>query len=156
MHKAIGMSAAALALAGCEVSVKGDGAGGNTAGGEVQVKAPGFGLNVDLPAALKAELSGDTALLFPGASMSGVNVTAGAGEAGSVQLSFTTPAAVQEVLAWYRDPARAVTFGNLNVQQQGAGYRISGTATDGGGPFSLNLNPAPGGGTQGQISLTGS
>ncbi len=150
--------AAAVLLSGCEVSMKTDAdSGGN---GQVSVKAPGIGLNVDLPAMVKAEIDGGGDLIFPGATMSGLNVSAsagaGAGSAGNVQLRFETPAAVREVLAWYQDPARALAMTGISVQQVGnGGYRVSGQAAEGGDPFSIELAPKAGGGTQAQLSLQG-
>jgi hypothetical protein len=148
---------AALLLGACEVNVRSDAGGGETeagnSSGQVSINAPGFGLNMNLPAALKAQIGGDGQLIFPGASMSGLNVNAGAA-GGNVQLSFATPAAVQEVLAWYQDPARAIAMTGLSVQQTADGYRISGRAADGGGPFTLQLSPGAGGGTQGQLNLS--
>jgi hypothetical protein len=155
--KRMALATAALLLAGCEINVKGDaGADANVAGGEVSLKAPGIGLNVNLPDALKAEISGDNNLVFPGASVSGLNINAGAGPGqggNSVRLSFTTPAAVEEVLAWYRDPARAIAFNGVSVQRDGAGYRITGNNADGGDPFSVRLAPGNGGGTSAQLEL---
>lgn len=157
MKRVVLASMAALLLAGCEMSVKSDAGGdGNSA---VSIKAPGLGLDVDLPAMLKANIEGGGDLIFPGATMSGVNVNASAGTGagqGAVQLNFETPAAVREVLAWYQDPARALAMTGIAVEPvSSGGYRISGQAADGGGPFSVELSPKAGGGTQAQLSLRG-
>jgi hypothetical protein len=153
------LGAAALLLAGCEVSVKG-GADGNGSG-SVSVNAPGMGLNVDLPAMIKTEISGGGDLMFPGATMSGVNVVASsadaAGNGPAVELRYETPAAVREVLAWYQDPSRALALTGINVAPlAGGGYRVSGSSADGGGPVAVELSPRAGGGTQARISLQGS
>ena len=73
------VGAAVLLLAGCEVSVKGDPDGNGN--GSVSVNAPGIGLNVDLPAMITTEISGGGDLMFPGATMSGVNVVASSTDA---------------------------------------------------------------------------
>ncbi len=160
MMRLVMVAGAALVLSACEMSVKTDGDGGGNGTGAVSVQAPGIGLNVNLPAMLKAEIAGGSDLIFPGATMSGlkVNALAGPGDQpggqSSVQLRFETPAAVREVLAWYQDPARALAMTGLSVEQVGSGgYRINGRASDGGGPFSLELAPKAGGGTQAELSL---
>jgi hypothetical protein len=153
------VGAAALLLAGCELSVKGDPNGNGN--GSVSVNAPGIGLNVDLPAMVKAEIGGGGDLIFPGANMSGVNVVASSSDAAgggpAVELRYETPAAVREVLAWYQDPARALAMSGISVEPlAGGGYRVSGASAEGGGPFAVELAPKAGGGTQGRIRLQGS
>jgi hypothetical protein len=154
------LGAAAALVAGCDVSVKGETDGSGN--GSLSVKAPGVGLNVDLPAMVKAEISGGGDLMFPGATMSGVNVAAfstdaAAGNGPAVELRYETPAAVREVLAWYQDPSRALALTGINVAPlAGGGYRVSGSSADGGGPVAVELSPRAGGGTQARISLQGS
>jgi hypothetical protein len=158
MGRLIVTGAAALLLGGCEMSVKTDAADGGNGTGELSVKAPGVGLNIDLPAMVKAEIDGGGDLIFPGSTMNGLNLNAsagtGAGNQGNVQLKFETPAAVREVLAWYQDPARAPAMTGISVQQVGTGgYRISGQAQEGGDPFNVELAPKAGGGTQAKLNL---
>jgi hypothetical protein len=161
---AIGVAAALLGA--CEVSVnrngdkaEGDGnaaAQGAVRDGEISIDTPGFDMKVDIPDAIRSEISGDSDIVYPGSTVSGLNVTAnsdnGKGRS-SVRMRFTSPDAPDKVAAWYREPARAATFTGVSVQQEGTGYRISGTNAGGGDPFNLLLSPAPAGGTQAELTL---
>jgi hypothetical protein len=157
------IGAAALLLAGCEMKVNRDGEGdakkpAQTAArdGEISIDTPGFDMKLDIPAALRSHISGDSDIIYPGSTIGGLNVTARDGkgqDASKVVMRFSSADAPDKVATWYRDPARADTFTGVSVQQDGKGYRIAGTGKDGGDPFDLNLAPAPGGGTQAQLTL---
>jgi hypothetical protein len=157
--------AAAALLCGCEVNMKRDGevtadgkAPAETAArdGEIAIDVPGFDMKVQIPDALRSQISGNSDIIYPGSTMNGLNVTATENKGqggGQVQMRFTSADAPDKVAAWYRDPARAATLAGVSVQQDGAGFRISGAGKDGGDPFDLRLSPGSGGGTQGQLTL---
>ncbi len=165
MRSVLIIGTAALLLGGCEVSVKRDGeakadapapAQSAARDGEISIDTPGFDMKLDIPAALRSEISGDSDIIYPGSQVNGLNVTAnqdGGKGRSQVQMRFTSPDAPDKVAAWYRDPARAETLTGVSVRQEGAGFRISGTGKDGGDPFDLSLSPASGGGTQAQLNL---
>lgn len=165
MRSAWMIAALALLLGGCEVSVKRDGedkAGAKSAApsevrdGEISIDTPGFDMKLDIPDAIRSQISGDSDIIYPGSTVSGLNVSANADNGkgqGRVQMRFTSPDAPAKVVQWYRDPARAATFTGVSVQQDGAGYRVSGSDGNGGEPFDLRLSPADGGGTQAQLTL---
>lgn len=161
----VGTAAAALLLAGCEMSVKRDGETGTSANaaapaavrdGQISIDTPGFDMKLDIPDALRSQISGDSNLIYPGSKIGGLNIAAGqdAGQGkGRVQMRFTTPDAPDKVAAWYRDPARAAELTGVSVAREGGGYRVSGGAKGGGDPFDLRLSAAPGGGTLGELLL---
>jgi hypothetical protein len=164
MRPVLVLAGAALLLAGCEVSVKRDGeagVGGNAAApaavrdGEISIDTPGFDMKLDIPDALRSNISGDSDLIYPGSKIGGLNIAAGEGGQGrgQVQMRFTTPDAPDKVAAWYRDPARAAELTGVSVQRDGGGYRISGADKNGRDPFDLRLSAAPGGGTQAELLL---
>jgi hypothetical protein len=162
MRWVLTIGSAALLLGGCEVSVKRDGdtkpeAATETAArdGEVSIDVPGFDMKLQIPDALRSQISGDSDIVYPGSKMTGLNVTAtenkGQGK-GQVQMRFTSADAPDKVAAWYRDPARAATITGVSVQQDGSGFRVSGAGKEG-DPFDLRLSPGAGGGTQAQLTL---
>lgn len=155
---------AALLLAGCEMKVGRDGEEktGETAApsaardGEISIDTPGFDMKLDIPDAVRSQISGDNDVIYPGSKIDGLNVTAreGAGQGKSqVQIRFSSADSPIKVAEWYRDPARAAELTGVSVQQDGAGFQISGAAKSGGDPFDLRLSAAPGGGTQAQLTL---
>lgn len=162
MRSILTIATATLLLAGCEMSVgrdgekAGDAASAAARDGEISIDTPGFDMKLDIPDAVRSQISGDNDVIYPGSKMDGLNVTAGenAGQGGSqVQIRFSSVDAPAKVAAWYRDPARAAELTGVSVQQDGTGFRISGAAKSGNDPFDLRLSPAPGGGTQGQLTL---
>ncbi|HEX8444501.1 MAG TPA: hypothetical protein VF631_12735 [Allosphingosinicella sp.] len=165
MRSVLVIGTAALLLAGCEVSVKREGeakaegaapAQSAARDGEISIDTPGFDMKLDIPAALRSQISGDSDIIYPGSQVNGLNVTAdqdnGKGRS-QVQMRFTSADAPAKVAAWYRDPTRAETLAGVSVQQEGPGFRIKGTGKDGGDPFDLRLSAAPGGGTQAELNL---
>ncbi len=159
------IATAAISLAGCEVNVRRDGeakADGKAASetvardGEVAIDVPGFDMKLQIPEALRSQISADSDIIYPGSKMNGLNVTATENKGqggGQVQMRFTSADPPEKVAAWYRDPARAATLAGVSVRQDGAGFRISGTGKNGGDPFDLRLSPGSGGGTQAQLTL---
>lgn len=164
MRSVLTIGTAALLLASCEMSVGRDDegkAGANAAApaqardGEISIDTPGFDMKLDIPDAIRSELSGDNDTIYPGSKVDGLNVTAreNAGKGSQVQIRFSSTDAPAKVAAWYRDPARAAALTGVSVQQDGNGFKVSGSAASGGDPFDLRLSPASGGGTQGQLTL---
>lgn len=163
-HKLIVIGAAALLLAGCEMMVGGDGdaTSGNASApatpakdGEISIDTPGFDMKLDIPDAVRSRLTGDGDIIYPGSKVSGLNVRADQSGQGRVEMRFTSPDLPAQVAAWYRDPARAATLAGVSVQPDGNGFRISGSSKDGTDPFELRLAPGAGGGTQGQLTMSG-
>ena len=163
------LSVAALALlAACEMKVGGDekaeagkqgaaaSAEGKSEQGSISIDAPGFDMKLNIPEALQAQVGADGEMLYPGSKLAGLHVQAndgsGAGE-DSVELRFTTADAPAKVAAWYRDPNQAKELNVASAEQQGQGYRITGTSKGGSDPFTVTLTPATGGGTEGRIVL---
>ena len=156
------IATAAALLCGCEVSVKRDGeakrdvpAEAAAREGEVSIDVPGFDMKLQIPEALRSQISGESDIVYPGSKMNGLNVIATENKAqgrGQVQMRFTSADAPDKVAAWYRDPARAATLVGVSVQQDGSGFRISGAGKEG-DPFDLRLSPGSGGGTEAQLTL---
>lgn len=167
------LSALAL-LAGCEAKIRKDAGQGNTASpadqaqvsaegkseaGQFSVKAPGLDLKLDIPDALqkRASMDSDSEILYPGATLAGMHVEAGSEKSGrnesAVELRFTTNDAPAKVAGWYRDPARKGGFAVTSARQQGASYVIAGTEKGDGDPFTVHLDAASGGGTEGRLIL---
>lgn len=153
-------------LAACEAQVgtepKGEpapaaAAAGKSEPGTLSIDAPGFDMKLKIPEAMQAEMGGNTDIIYPGATLGGLHVAASAdgerGGNGSVELRFTTPDAVDKVLAWYRDPARAAELAVASVAREGTGVEIKGTVACEGDPFALRLAPAGAGGTEGRLVL---
>ena len=160
------ISALAL-LAACEMKLgtdeKREAAGqaaktaeGKSEEGSISIDAPGFDMKLNIPDALRAEIGADGDILYPGSKLAGLHVQAndgsGAGD-DSVELRFSTADAPAKVAAWYRDPAQAKELTVSSAEQQGQGYRITGTSKGDADPFTLTLAPAAGGGTEGRIVL---
>ena len=124
--------------------------------GRFTMKGPGFDLKINIPEGMKNDGNGENALLYPGATMSGMHIEAGAGSgkaASGVELRFTSADPVEKVAGWYRDPARKETFSVARARQEGDAVLIEGTQQGDGDPFSLRLASA-GGGTEGRLTLS--
>jgi hypothetical protein len=162
MNRRIGWAAAMLLLAGCEAKIgSGTAKPGSVAGqaeaGTISIDAPGLDMKLKIPEAIRAEIGGDTDIVYPGATLGGLHVAASAdserGGNGSVEMRFTTPDAVEKVAAWYRDPVRAAELAVASAVREGTGMVISGTSARAGDPFTLRLQPASGGGTEARLVL---
>jgi hypothetical protein len=164
------VAAAALALlAACDGGASEERSASNAAGeaveapaegkaedGRFTMKGPGFDLKINLPDGMTNEGNGENALLYPGGTMSGMHIEAGAdgGKAASgVELRFTSTDPVEKVAGWYRDPARKGAFSVASWAREGDALVIAGTQQGDGDPFSLRLVPA-GGGTEGRLTLS--
>lgn len=131
-------------------------AAGKAEEGSISIDAPGFDMKLNIPEALQAQIGADGDILYPGSKLSGLHVQADEGkgpEQGSVELRFTAADPPGKVAAWYRDPAQAKELTVSSAQQEGQGYRITGTSKGDSDPFTLTLTPAAGGGTEGRIVL---
>lgn len=166
----IGAIAAALLLGACEAKI-GDpadagrdeaasvDAAGKAEDGQISIDAPGFDLKLKLPASIaaNAEMDESKTLLFPGSTVAGVHIQASKGGAGkpegAVEIRFDAPAPPAQVLAWYRDAARAADFTIAAVKQEGSASMISANQIAEGAPFTVRLAPGQGG-TDGRLVLT--
>lgn len=128
--------------------------------GQFSLKAPGIDMKVDIPSAIaeNAVVQGDADIVYPGSKVSGLAIAAEDGKGdkdkGTVDIRFVNDDALETVVAWYRDPARAKDFTIESARRDGDVYVITGAATDGDGRFTLRLGPKEGGGTDGRLTLT--
>lgn len=124
-------------------------AGGKAEDGQITLKAPGVDLAIDVPDSIRnmAQVDPDSRLLPPGANLGGIHIQGDAGSGGGVEIRFTTPQAPPALVQWYQDAARTADFVVDAVRQEGAQAVISGHMSTGeGGPFTVRVAPAPGGG----------
>lgn len=153
-----------LLLGACEAKVGTQGGeaparsvSGKAEAGTLSIDAPGLDVKLQFPDSIRAEIGGDTAIVYPGATLGGMHVAANAdgnGRAsGSVEMRFMTPDRLDKVLAWYRDPARAAELAVASAVREGTGAVITGTSANAGDPFTLRLIPADGGGTEARLVL---
>ena len=160
----LGIGLAAVLAAGCDAQVRGDekaesgnaAAAADSADGKVAIKGEGIDLSIDIPEVAQGELTadGDSKILPPGATLSGVHVQGGAGGVGgNVEMRFRVDRPVEEVAAWYRDSARARDFTIASASTQGAETVLSGAMREGEGRFTVRL-AAAGSGTEGRITLS--
>jgi hypothetical protein len=130
---------------------------GKAEDGKFSIKAPGIDLKLDIPDALaeRAEVQGDSNILYPGAKLGGMHVEGGTGggNGGAVELRFASADAPDKIAAWYRDAARAADFAINSASREGAGLLLSGKQAGKGDSFSVRLMPAVGGGTDGRLLL---
>ncbi len=172
MGKFVGVVGILLLLGGCDLRVGKNGdsqaadanaatqaAGAPAAGkaeeGELSIKVPGFDMKVNIPkqVAERASADSDSELVYPGSSIGGLHIGADGARSG-VELSFKSSDPLDKVDAWYRDPARKDGFSISSEQRQSGSVTISGTQKQDGDPFRLQLSAAPGGGTEGRLTLT--
>ena len=167
LHAAL---AAAALLGACEAKIDPDKADNGSAAalpaaegkaeeGKISVKAPGFDLKFTLPKGMAAEARAerDSKLLYPSAVLRGMAIAAGQGTGkggdSEVEIGFSTPDALDKVLAWYRDPARAEGFRLDRAAKEGDGWLLSGVQKRDDHAFRLRLGPRPGGGTDGRLTV---
>lgn len=121
--------------------------------GKIALKGPGFDLKIEVPdMAKEASVEDNEGLIYPGSSITGLSVDAGAmqgGKGGAVDLRFTSADAPEKVVAWYRDSARAPAF----TLSSGSGGELEGTTKPDGDRFSLQLSPKAGGGTEARLTI---
>jgi hypothetical protein len=129
--------------------------------GRLSIKGPGIDLAISVPEALRgrARVDGDNNIMPPGAAIAGMHVQGNGGDAqagqDSVELRFTSEQSVEDVAAWYRDPARSADFRVTAARREGAETVIAGTTggQDAGGTFTARLTARAGGGTNGRLIL---
>ncbi len=128
--------------------------------GKLSIKAPGFDMKIDIPQGMaeRASMNSDDQLVYPGATLAGMHIEAGAEQKGArasgVELRFTSADPVERVAAWYRDPARNSGFSIASEKREGNALLLSGTQKSDGDPFSLRLSPASAGGTEGRLTVS--
>ncbi len=158
---------ATIALLGaCEARIGNDApsvadnatAEGRAEQGRLTIEAPGFNLQLDIPESVmtRADMDGDSALIYPGSSFGGIHVQgnrAGTDE-DQVELRFSTGDEIGRVAAWYRDPARGSSFAIASDSAEGAGFVISGTGRREDERFTLRIAPRAGGGTEARLLLS--
>lgn len=127
--------------------------------GKISVKAPGFDVAFTLPKEMaeEARADRDSKILYPGAAIRGLAVAAGpGGDKGSdseVEMRFSTKHSVDQVAAWYRDPARADGFRLKGAQKEGDAIVVTGIQKRDNHPFKVRLTVRPGGGTDGRLTV---
>jgi len=159
--------ACALLLCACEAKIGRERQGnsadepvsaeGKAEEGKVSIKAPGFDLKFTLPKGMAGEARAerDSKLLYPGSVLRGMAIVAGPGDGkgSEVEIGFSTPHSVDEVAAWYRDPARAEGFRVERATKEGNGWTVTGVQKRDKHRFKLRLGPRPGGGTDGRLTV---
>jgi len=162
-------AAAALALTACEArfgndaeAVPSNGSAENKAEeGRVSVRAPGFDLKISIPEGIRREanMEGDNDIIYPNSTMSGIHVEAGRDSGDrpdEVELAFTTADTMEQVVAWYRAPARASDFrlGGVGASGREGGHNpvIFGTTREN-DEFQISLSRRPGGGTEARLLI---
>lgn len=157
-------AAAAVLLGACEAKV-GEEAGrdaldanglasaeGKAEEGKVAIRAPGFELTFDMPAAKIEKSDHSDAPIYPGSTLTGVYVAGAHGEGeDEVELRFRSDADPATVAAWYRDPARTGDFTLSSAGRQGADFVAEGK--DDKDRFRVRLSPRSGGGTDGRLAI---
>ena len=127
--------------------------------GKISVHAPGFNLTLSLPKEMAREVRADrdNKMIYPGSSMLGIAVAAGKGGDRSgdseVEMRFRTGASVEQVAAWYRDPARAAGFRLQGAAREGDAVVIQGVQNSDRHPFKVHLVPEKDGGTDGRLTI---
>lgn len=138
---------------GTSISIEGDN-GAVTAradkDGKVAIKAPGFEGSVKLPkftiGADNFEVDG--VKLYPGATISSMNIDDRDGKGGGVKVVFDAPADAAQVRDWFRE------------QMQGAGFSVTGNRdeltgkTKSGSPYTLKVEGAGSEKSRGTLSVT--
>jgi hypothetical protein len=170
MRRKIFCVAILMLLGGCEGKIEGgenvaanrQGEGEGTAEGKAEegkiaLKAPGFDLSINIPKdiAKSAKSDQDSALLYPGSTISGMYIAAGNGGDGNgeVELRFAAPRPPAEVAAWYRDPARADSFTIDEARRSGGELLLGGRSKGDKQAFKLRLQAGAAGGTDGRLTL---
>ena len=159
--------AAVILLAACDVKIGNEAgisenasAAGKAQEGRVTIEAPGFNMSMNVPeSALRDTKIDDDRVIYPGSQFGGVHVQgrpARNGEEGSgeVELRFTTKDPADQVVAWYRDPARHDDIAVASAERQGDGFLLSGTVGEEKKRFDLRIAPRSGGGTEARLLLT--
>jgi hypothetical protein len=132
---------------------------GKSEEGKISLKMPGVDMTLSLPKGVadEARAERDSKLLYPGSTLRGMAIAAGADSDKSgdseVEIRFSTPDPVDKVAAWYRDPARAGGFQLKRAAKEGGGWLVTGIQKRDEHSFKLRLSPRPGEGTNGQLTV---
>ena len=175
LRPAILLAGTALLLAGCSVHTHDNGQdssasisignGGENGSGNrsMSITAPGFSAKMDLP---NIDLGTGTMQIedmkiFPGTKIRGVNIVGGADESadesgdgkGQVEMGFTAPGGVDQVIAWYRNQAQKTGW---TIVTPTAGNQFEATKSREHGPARFALRIAPTAtGSDGHFTVTG-
>ena len=146
--------------AGNETEAAEAGAAGKSEAGKLSIEAPGFDMKINIPEGLaeQANMESDSELIYPGSTLGGMHIEAGASAAGqkkgAVELRFESGDPLEKVAGWYRDPARSNGFAIASASREGPALLIKGTQKSDGDAFDLRLSPRSGGGTEGRLTLS--
>lgn len=127
--------------------------------GKISLKMPGVDMTLSLPKGVadEARAERDSKLLYPGATLRGMAIAAGPGSDKSgdseVEIRFSTPDALDKVVAWYRDPARTDGFQLQSAARDGDAWLLTGVQKRDEHHFKLRLSPRPGGGADGRLTV---
>jgi hypothetical protein len=166
MRSLLLLAIVALPLAACEgnvkdgetgtsVSIDAEGNSGETVkvtadgnSGEVAVNVPGFAGKLDLPKFVlnNSNFDIDGVKLYPGSTITRMNVNAKDGGDAKVDIAFTAPAEPAKVADYLQK-----AFAEKKMAVTTSGTALSGTTTDG-NAFSIALEPGAGG-TAGRINI---
>ncbi len=120
--------------------------------GKVALNLPGFDANITLPKVVLKDSNFDIdgVKLYPGATVSSVNVKAdksGGGDNARVQIVFSAPAEPKPVRDWFLK-----AFADKSVKASISGESLVGETRDG-TPFTMDFATGKGGSTTGTIVL---
>ena len=124
------------------------------------LKAPGVDISVRIPEAVRSRMAtrNNSELMPPGAQVGGIHVqgnrSEGGNGGGSVELSFRSEQAPEQLAGWYRDPARRPNFTIGSDAREGAAFVLGGSTRENGGRFTVRISPRPGGGSDGRLLLS--
>ncbi|HEX8574494.1 MAG TPA: hypothetical protein VF759_17265 [Allosphingosinicella sp.] len=127
--------------------------------GKISLKMPGVDMTISLPKGVadEARAERDSKLLYPGSTLRGMAIAAGAGSEKSgdseVEIRFSTPDPPDKVASWYRDPARADGFTLDRSARNGDSWDMAGVQKRDEHRFKLRLSPRPAGGTDGRLTV---
>ena len=171
LSPAILLAGAALLIAGCSVHTRDNdqdssasisiGNGGEDGSGNqsVSIAAPGFSAKMDLPNLDlgTGSMQIEDMKIFPGTKIRGVNIVGGTGKSadgkGQVEMGFTAPGGVDQVIAWYRDQAQKTGW---TIETPTAGNQFEATKSREHGPARFALRIAPtASGSDGHFTVTG-
>ncbi|HYW17285.1 MAG TPA: hypothetical protein VE891_14180 [Allosphingosinicella sp.] len=132
---------------------------GKSEEGKISLKMPGVDMTLSLPKGVadQARSERDSKLLYPGATLRGMAIAAGPDSEKSgdseVEIRFSTPDPLDQVAAWYRDPARSDGFQLRRSAREGDSWLVDGVQKRDDHRFKLRLSPRPSGGTNGQLTV---
>ncbi len=165
--------APAILLAGCSVHSPdngqdntasitiGKGSEDGSGNHSMSITAPGFSAKMDLPNLDlgTGSMQIEDMKIFPGTKIQGVNITGDTGKSddtdgkGQVEMGFTAPGGVDQVMAWYRDQAQKTGW---TIVTPTVGNQFEATKAGEHGPahFALRV-AATASGSDGRFTVTG-